>query len=178
MQAPENLVVRGLVMIDDSRRLPWGRDKNFVCVCVYVLCMFFSAVISPEHWENVFSTNCNGPVWFTLKTTLGKYLYWTWNPTNLLESTFRANLSELRYPFWVDYYLTYLTTTNFYDQPMFESRNICDLGLLQNARTHGPRGTVKTIEKYFLHRTQVHYFCSGNSNQDKFVYFRRFRVDQ
>ena len=128
--------------------------------------MFFSAVISPEHWENVFSTNCNGPLWFTLKTTLGKYLYWTWNPTNLLESTFRANLSELRYPFWVDYYLTYLTTNKFYDQPMFESRNICDLGLLQNARTHGPRGTVKTIEKYILHRTQVHYFCSGNSNQD------------
>ena len=29
--------------------------------------------------------------------------------------------------FWVDYYLAYLTTTNFYDQPMFESRNICDL---------------------------------------------------
>ena len=28
---------------------------------------------------------------------------------------------------------------------MFESRNICDLGLLQNARTHGPRGTVKSI---------------------------------
>ena len=49
---------------------------------------------------------------------------------------------------------------------MFESRNICDLGLLQNARTHGPRGAVKTIEQYFLHRTQVHYFCSGNSNQD------------
>jgi hypothetical protein len=51
---------------------------------------------------------------------------------------------------------------------MFESRNICDLGLLQNARAHGPRGTVKTIEKYVLHRTQVHYFCSGNSNQDGF----------
>ena len=82
------------------------------------------------------------------------------------KNTFRANLSEFRYPFWVDYCLTCLTTTNFYGQPMFESRNICDLGLLQNARTHGPRGTVKTIERYFLHRTQVHYFCSGNSNQD------------
>ena len=56
--------------------------------------------------------------------------------------------------------------TNFYDQPMFESGNICDLGLLQNARTHGPRGTVKTIEKPILHMTQVHYFCSGNSNED------------
>ena len=32
---------------------------------------------------------------------------------------------------------------------MFESRNICDLGLLQNARTHGPRGTVKTIDFFF-----------------------------
>ena len=51
---------------------------------------------------------------------------------------------------------------------MFESRNICDLGLLQNARTHGPRGTVKTIEKPILQRTQVHYFCSGNSLQDPF----------
>jgi hypothetical protein len=50
---------------------------------------------------------------------------------------------------------------------MFESRNICDLGLLQNARTHGPRGTVKTIEKPILQRTQVHYFCSGNSLQDE-----------
>ena len=49
---------------------------------------------------------------------------------------------------------------------MFESRNICDLGLLQNARTHGPRGTVKTIEKPILQRTQVHYFCSRNSLQD------------
>ena len=49
---------------------------------------------------------------------------------------------------------------------MFESRNICDLGLLQNARTHGPRGAVKTIEKPILQRTQVHYFCSGNSLQD------------
>ena len=49
---------------------------------------------------------------------------------------------------------------------MFESGNICDLGLLQNARTHGPRGTVKTIEKPILHMTQVHYFCSGNSNED------------
>ena len=57
---------------------------------------------------------------------------------------------------------------------MFESRNICDLGLLQNARTHGPRGTVKTIETYILHRTQVHYFCSGNSNQD--AYGRYFQV--
>ena len=26
----ENLVVCGLVMIDDSRWLPWGRDKNFL----------------------------------------------------------------------------------------------------------------------------------------------------
>ena len=33
---------------------------------------------------------------------------------------------------------------------MFESRNICDLGLLQNARTHGPRGIVKTIVKYYF----------------------------
>ena len=52
---------------------------------------------------------------------------------------------------------------------MFKSRNIRDLGLLQNTRTYGPRGIVKTIEKNFLHRTQVHYFCSGNSNQDKKV---------
>ena len=92
--------------------------------------------------------------------------HWSWNPTNSLQSTFGSNLSELRNPFWVDYYLAYLTTTNFYDQPMFESRNICDLGLLQNARTHGPRGTVKTIEKPILRRTQVHYFCSGISLQD------------
>ena len=92
--------------------------------------------------------------------------HWSWNPTNSLQSTFRSNLSELRNPFWVDYYLAYLSTTNFYDQPMLESRNLCDIGLLQNARTHGPRGTVKTIEKPILHRTQVHYFCSGNSFQD------------
>ena len=32
-----------------------------------------SAVISLEHCENVFSTNCNGPLLFKLKTTLGKY---------------------------------------------------------------------------------------------------------
>ena len=99
--------------------------------------------------------------------------HWSWNPTNSLQSTFRSNLSELRNPFWVDYYLAYLTTTNFYDQPMFESRNICDLGLLQNARTHGPRGTVKTIEKPILQRTQVHYFCSGNSLQDPFCCIHR-----
>ena len=92
--------------------------------------------------------------------------HWSWNPRNSLQSTFRSNLHELRNPFWVDYYLAYLTMTNFYDQPMFESGNICDLGLLQNARTHGPRGTVKTIEKPILHMTQVHYFCSGNSNED------------
>ena len=57
MQAPENLVVRGLVMIDDSRRLPWGRDKNFVCVCVYVLCMFFSVVGSNKTWQRKFSSD-------------------------------------------------------------------------------------------------------------------------
>ena len=152
-----------------SDRLGASIEMDCPILGLCVLCMFFSAVISPEHWENVFSTNCNGPVWFTLKTTLGKYLYWTWNPTNLLQSTFGVNLSELRYPFWVDYYLTYLTTNKFYDQPMFESRNICDLGLLQNARTHGPRGAVKTIEKLILQRTQVHYFCSGNSLQDPFT---------
>ena len=50
---------------------------------------------------------------------------------------------------------------------MFESRNICDLGLLQNARTHCPRGTVKTIEKYvFYIGPKSTTFCSGNSNQD------------
>ena len=32
---------------------------------------------------------------------------------------------------------------------MLESRNVYDIGLLQNARTHGPRGTVKTIENLF-----------------------------
>ena len=32
-----------------------------------------SAVISLEHCENVFSTNCNGPLLFKLNTTLGKY---------------------------------------------------------------------------------------------------------
>ena len=95
--------------------------------------------------------------------------HWSWNPTNSLQSTFGSNLSDLRNPFWADYYLAYLTTTNFYDQPMFESRNICDLGLLQNARTHGPRGTVKTIEKLILQRTQVHYFCSGNSSRIQYL---------
>ena len=93
--------------------------------------------------------------------------HWSWNPTNSLQSIFRSNLSELKNQFSVDYYLAYLSTTNFYDKPMFESRNICDLGLLQNARTHGPRGIAKAIEKPILHRTQVHYFCSGNSNQDE-----------
>ena len=34
-------------------------------------------------------------------------------------------------------------------QPMFESENIYDLGLLQNAKAHGPEGTVKTIENLF-----------------------------
>jgi hypothetical protein len=41
-------------------------------------------------------------------------------------------------------------------QPMFESENIYDLGLLQNAKAHGPEGTVKNIEKSILQRTQVH----------------------
>ena len=41
-------------------------------------------------------------------------------------------------------------------QPMFESENIYDLGLLQNAKAHGPEGTVKTIEKLILQRTQAH----------------------
>jgi len=41
-------------------------------------------------------------------------------------------------------------------QPMFETENIYDLGLLQNAKARGPDGTVKTIEKYILQRTQVH----------------------
>ena len=41
-------------------------------------------------------------------------------------------------------------------QPMFESENIYDLGLLQNAKAHGPDGTVKTIETNILQRTQVH----------------------
>ena len=95
--------------------------------------------------------------------------HWSWNPTNSLQSTFRSNLSELRNPFSVDYYLAYLSTTNFYDQAMLESRNVYDIGLLQNARTHGPRGTVKTTEKPILHRTQVHYFCSGNSNEDAYI---------
>jgi len=92
-----------------------------------VLCMFFSqllgrrrrasansAVISLEHCENVFPTNCNGLA-FKLKTTLGKYWYWTWNPTNSLQSSFMANLSKFRYAFWADYYLAYLTTTRYYD---------------------------------------------------------------
>ena len=41
-------------------------------------------------------------------------------------------------------------------QPMFESENTYDLGLLQNAKAHGPEGTVKNIEKSILQRTQVH----------------------
>jgi len=32
---------------------------------------------------------------------------------------------------------------------MFKSRNIRDLGLLQNIRTYGPRGTVKTLKNIF-----------------------------
>ena len=39
-------------------------------------------------------------------------------------------------------------------QPIFESENIYDLGLPQNAKAHGPEGAVKTID--FLQRTQVH----------------------
>ena len=100
--------------------------------------------------------------------------HWSWNPTNSLQNTFRSNLHELRNPFWVDYYLAHTTTTNFYGQPMFESGNICDQELLQNARTHGPRGIVKTIEKLVLHRTQVHYFCTGNSNRDVFGSYNRY----
>ena len=94
--------------------------------------------------------------------------HWSWNSANSLQSTVRSNLNELRPLFWVDCYLAYLTTTNFCDQPMFESGNICDIGLLQNARTRGPSKAVKTIEKHILHRAQVLYFCSGNSNQGAF----------
>jgi hypothetical protein len=35
MQAPENLIVRGLVMIDDSSWLPKGRDKDFLKWTLY-----------------------------------------------------------------------------------------------------------------------------------------------
>ena len=49
----------------------------------------------------------------------------------------------------------YLTTTSTLTQPMFEYDY--DLGLLQNAKAHGPEGTVKTIEKSTLQRVQVHY---------------------
>jgi hypothetical protein len=41
-------------------------------------------------------------------------------------------------------------------QPMVESENIYDQGLLQNAKAHGPEGTVKTVEKSIVQRTQVH----------------------
>ena len=55
---------------------------------------------------------------------------------------------------------------------MFESRNICDLGLLQNARTHGPRGTVKPLKNmFYIGPKSTIYFCSGNSNQDPFEPF-------
>ena len=49
---------------------------------------------------------------------------------------------------------------------MFESGNICRTTILQNARTHRPRGIIKTIQQPILHRTQVLYFCSGNSDLD------------
>ena len=32
-------------------------------------------------------------------------------------------------------------------QPMFESENTYDLGLLQNAKAHDPEGTVKLLKK-------------------------------
>ena len=56
---------------------------------------------------------------------------------------------------------------------MLGSKNIHELGWLQNAKAHGPTRTIKTIEKPILHRTQVPRFCSGNSNQDTNASFQQ-----
>ena len=76
-------------LVDFAMKSKVGASIELDCpiLGLRVLCMFFSqllgrrrrasansAVISLEHCENVFPTNCNGLA-FKLKTTLGKYWY-------------------------------------------------------------------------------------------------------
>ena len=73
-----------------------------------------SAVISLQHCENAFSTNCNGPPFLNLKTTPQNISIERGTP-QIHYTVLKANLNELRYAFWVDYDLAYLTITKYYD---------------------------------------------------------------
>ena len=86
----------------------------------------------------------------------GEILILNLKPNKFTTKYFRANLSELRYPFWVDYYFAYLTTTKSYDPAHVSIWKYIWSRLLQNAKAHGPDGAVKTIEKPILQRTQAH----------------------
>ena len=59
------------------------------------------------------------------------------------KSSTLIGFSLINHPFW---------GTPIYGNPHI----IYDVGLLQNAKVHGPEGTAKTIEKPVLQRTQVH----------------------
>ena len=112
-----------------------------------------SAVISPQHCENAFSTNCNGPLRFKLKNN------WKlpWGNMSIERGTPQIHCKLLlRQILWVDYDLAYLTTTKYY-----HPAHVWIWKQIWSRVTTKCKGTwslrhCKNCWKYILQRNQVH----------------------
>ena len=53
MQEPENLVVCGFVMIDNSKQLSWGRNKDFLIIKTYICAVLANFAVKNKvfDWE-------------------------------------------------------------------------------------------------------------------------------